>query len=106
MQTLDDERGFLESLDRSIATAEEIPESTLIRVDEALPRDIEIPKLLASIALITKQNNIELSNIQFTPAEKPKETEKKPRRTSVELVPLGISLTLQSDGYRSTRSRP
>lgn len=103
LQTLDDERNFLNSLDGSIAAAEEIPESTLIRVDEALPRDIEIPKLLSTIAMITKQNNIELSNIQFTPADKPKKTEKKKRRTSVELIPLGISLTLQSDGYQATR---
>lgn len=103
LQTLDDERGFLDSLGRSIVAAEEIPESTLMRVDEALPRDIEIPKLLATIAMITEQNNIVLSNIQFTPAEKPKETEKKRRRTSIELVPLGINLTLQSDGYQATR---
>jgi Tfp pilus assembly protein PilO len=98
-----DERALLGSLERSIAAAEAIPAETLMRVDEALPRDGEIPKLLSMLSLIAERNGVELSGIQFTPAEQP-EGANKGKRMSVELAALGIHLTLASPGYRTTRA--
>jgi Tfp pilus assembly protein PilO len=100
---LEDERMLLGSLERSIAAAEAIPAETLMRVDEALPRNDEIPKLLTTLSLIAERNGVELSGVQFTPTEQP-EGAKKGKRMSVELATLGIHLTLSSPGYRATRS--
>jgi len=104
LQTLEEERDYFDSLERSIAAAESIPENTLLRVDEALPRDVQIPKLLVTIAKICALNDIALSNIQFSPVEESEEGQAIARRSSVEVIPFGISLTLQSSGYQATRS--
>lgn len=60
-----DERAYLESLQRSIVAANAIPPETLEDVDEALPRNPDIPKLLQMIAMITQEQGVQLNGITF-----------------------------------------
>lgn len=103
LQTLEDERSFLNSLERSIAAAESIPAETLARVDEALPQDVGIPKLLLTMSELSKQNEVRLTNVQFSPTSEPKGIKKR-RSSAIELVPIKINLTLEAPGYQSTRT--
>ncbi|MEN9557950.1 MAG: Pilus assembly protein PilO [Candidatus Parcubacteria bacterium] len=100
-----DEQTYLESLQRSIAAAQSIPESALADINEALPMQPDIPKLLQMLAAIAEQNRISLNSVQFTP----------PRDTSIEmpraglpagspmLQEVGVSMSLASPGYAATR---
>ncbi len=103
---VDDARAFLESLDLSIQAAESIPEDTLMRVDEALPRDVGIPKLLKTIAEIATEYNVEVSSVQFAPGAAAKKEEgatRSPYR-GMELSPIDINLTVDAPGYQVTRA--
>lgn len=62
---LADERSYLESLQRSIFAAQEIPPETLEKVEEALPRGVDIPKLLVVLSRVAKQNGVSLNSVQF-----------------------------------------
>ncbi len=101
VQTLKDERDYLESLQRSIAAAETIPADTLMRVDEALPRRVGLPKLLQTMSLIAEQNGVQLSSVQFNePKQSSTETQ---QARALSAAPLDINLTLNSPSYAATR---
>jgi hypothetical protein len=65
---LTDEQGYLDSLHRSIAAAQSIPPNTLADIDEALPREAGIPKLLTMMPLIAQQQHVSLNSISFAPS--------------------------------------
>lgn len=99
--TLKYERDYLESLQRSVAAAETIPPDTLMRVDEALPRRVGLPKLLQTMSLIAEQNGVSLSSVQFNePKQSPAETQ---QARALSATPLDINLTLGSPSYAATR---
>jgi hypothetical protein len=100
---LEDERAYLESLKRSTEAAQRIPEETLADVEEALPSEAGIPKLLETLSRIAVSQNVRLSSIQFSaPREdvavgQPSTT----KGTPVQFV--DISMNLGSPNYATTR---
>lgn len=105
LQTLEDERTYLDSLERSIAAAESIPQETLARVDEALPEEINLPKLLITMSTIASENGVGLTSVQFTTTGEPKRSERTRRASAmIELIPLDVNMSIDSPGYRATRS--
>ncbi len=100
---LEGERGYLDSLLRSIAAAQTIPPETLADVDEALPREIGVPKLLETLARLAEADQIRLSSVQFSAS-----------KDGVPMVPAGggagaqvggvdISLSVEAPNYAATR---
>lgn len=103
VQTLKDERGYLESLERSIAAAKSIPPDVLLRVDEALPREVGIPKLLQTMAELAERHKVRLNSVQFNQPKTPPGGEVQPSR-ALATAPLDISLTMRAPGYGATRA--
>jgi hypothetical protein len=108
VETLKAEREYLQSLHQSIAAAEAIPPETLASVNEALPREIGVPKLLQTMAVLAAQDRVRLSNVQFTPPKMPGPAARGSTATSstargVTAQPVDMSLTLSSPGYANTR---
>lgn len=101
-EVLQDERAYLNSLDQSIAAAQAIPEETIDRVNEALPRTIGIPKLLQNMSLIADENGVKLNSVQFNAV--PPEDAASQRGRTIRMRPLDLNITLFSPGYRQTRA--
>lgn len=107
LQELDDSQSYLDSLDRSIAAAQSIPEETLERVEEALPREIGIPKLLKTMAVIAESNNISMTSIQFSQQSQgaaSSDAVGTVARRSLELVPIDMDINLDAANYQITRA--
>jgi len=99
---LESERDYLESLQRSIAAAESIPEATLADVEEALPSEPGIPELLEALSTIAETHRIQLSNIQFSaPRDSVSGGSVAARGTPVQSIE--IAMNLSSPSYASTR---
>lgn len=98
-EQLRDENEYLESLQRSIEAARSIPEQTLDDVNEALPRDMSIPKLLQILAEIAQQNGVQLNSVQFS---EPRLGDSSTGLFSA-VQAMDINLGLQSSGYAYTR---
>lgn len=108
VETLKAEQDYLQSLEHSIAAAEAIPPETLASVNEALPREIGVPKLLQTMAVLAAQDRVRLSNVQFTPPKSGSSPAARNAAASstargIALQPIDISLTLSSPGYAATR---
>ncbi|MBD3252089.1 hypothetical protein GF380_06630 [Candidatus Uhrbacteria bacterium] len=106
LQTLSSERAFLDSLDRSIAAADAIPEETLDRVERALPREIGVPTMLLEVSQIAGQSGVNLISVQFAPVtESAEDADARPLgRSTLELEPVALSLSIEAPGYQAMRS--
>lgn len=102
-EQLSDERAYLDSLNRSIAAAQQIPAETLADVEEALPSEPGIPELLAALSTIAETYNVQLSSVQFSaPREDAGRGQSATSRgTPVQFVE--ISMNLSSPNYAATR---
>lgn len=99
---LDSERAYLDSLQRSIAAAQTIPEETLADVEEALPSEPGIPELLEGLSTIAETYRVQLSNIQFsTPRDDVSGESTASRGTPVQSIE--VSMNLSSPSYAATR---
>jgi hypothetical protein len=88
-----DEQAYLQSVQGSISAAQAIPPETLARVDEALPREASIPKLLQAVALFAEKEDAHLSSVQFTaPDNTPSMDSTTPRG-------IDIGLSVELSGY-------
>lgn len=90
---------FLNSVDASIAIAKDIPEDVLLRVDEALPKREDIPKLLKMFAQIGLSNDVEISSISFGATGNAIGES----ISGFSLAPVEISLSVKSPGYLAMR---
>jgi hypothetical protein len=100
--TLKDERDYLDSLTKSIAAAKTIPPETIAQVNEAMPRTVDIPKLLETMAVISESSKVKLTNISFAA---PKGTESTPAEAhTISASPIDINLTLSAKDYATTRN--
>lgn len=99
---LQDERAYLDSLDQSIAAAEAIPSDTLEKVNEALPREIGIPKLLETMSRIADQNRVSLNSVQFNKVTA--EDTAALRGKTIRIRPIDMNIALLSPGYVQTRA--
>jgi hypothetical protein len=66
IERLAQERGYLQSLEQSIQSAENISPTVLNRVDHALPRDSNIPELLTLLGSVSEMDGVKLNSVNFT----------------------------------------
>lgn len=57
---------YLASLNRSIRAAETISPESMKRIDEALPKEVNIPVLMKTFLLLAKNNGVKMDSIQFS----------------------------------------
>ena len=100
LKEIDDVERFLASVERSISAAEQIPEDTLLRVNESLPKEADIPNLLRTMSVIAEQNHVTMGGVQF--AQRALTEEEK--MAGLQLAPLDMNLTLAAPGYLATKS--
>lgn len=96
LQEKEDASAFLASVDRSIAAAKSISPETLDRVNESLPKEVEVPILLKTFSQLADQNGVEMGGIQFSPQQADSSS---PSYGGYSLVPIQISLSVQAPGY-------
>lgn len=60
---------YLASLNRSIKAAETISPETMKRIDEALPKEVNIPVLMKTFLLLAKNNGVKMGSINFSPEQ-------------------------------------
>ena len=66
IERLTQERTYLQSLDQSIVSAENISPAVLNRVDQALPRDSGIPELLTLLGSVSEMDGVKLNSVNFS----------------------------------------
>ncbi len=101
LQTIDNERTYLASLDRSVAAANAIPSESLDAVSRALPGDANIPLLLVEFGAVAAQNNVKIGSITFAEAP-PQRSVAIPGTTSTvaaAVIPIDVNLTVNARGY-------
>jgi hypothetical protein len=101
LQESDDAQAFLDSVNRSIRAAESISSETLSRVNEALPKEVEIPKLLKTFAQIADQDHVTMGGIQFSPQESGSSGGFSYQGYSLGTVQVSVSI--QAPGYLAMR---
>lgn len=70
--TLEEKEGvesYLASLNRSISAAETISPETMKRINEALPKEVEIPVLMKTFLQFAKSNGVTMESINFSPEQ-------------------------------------
>ena len=95
LQTADNERTFLKSLQASVSAAQSIQPEVLQEVDEALPSDQRVPSLLVQLGSASLRDNVRIDSIAFSPSKTPPGTI--PVTGSV--VPMDINLTVRATNY-------
>ncbi|MFH1077923.1 MAG: type 4a pilus biogenesis protein PilO [Patescibacteria group bacterium] len=91
LQSLEQGRTYLESLERSISAAEGIPPSILDQVDRALPRETGVPELLVLFGDTATKDGVKISNISF--AEESESTRQTRATSTVSEVSINLSVT-------------
>lgn len=66
LQLLDREQRYLNSLEQSIAAAQNISPEVLSQVDRAMPRSAEIPELLVLFSTAAQRDGIRITNVTFS----------------------------------------
>ncbi len=92
-------RAYLVSLEASIAAASSIPPDALQRVNEALPKKLNIPKLLQTMDEIARMNNVDIGSIQFSPGSPQPSSGSDP----FAIIPVQTSLAIEASGYRDMK---
>lgn len=90
LEKLASENAFLNSLEGSVAAAEAISPDVLDKVDSALPREAEIPELLALFSSAAERDNVKIMNVNFAEARAPKTA----RAASATSTIYGITVNL------------
>lgn len=95
LQSLDDSRAHLDSLERSVSAAQSIPAAVLGQVDRALPRETGVPELLVLFGDTATRDGVKISNISF--AEEPASSRQaRPTSTTAEVA---INLSVSAPNY-------
>ncbi len=66
IERLTQERAYLQSLDQSIVSAENISPTVLSRVDQALPRESNVPELLTLLGSVSEMDGVKLNSVNFS----------------------------------------
>lgn len=94
VETLADERQYLNSLEQSISAAATITPAVLDQVDRALPRDQGVPELLVLFGETGQRHGVKISNLSFA------ETATAAVRASTSSVSeLSINVTVTAQNY-------
>lgn len=101
LQTLENERAYLNSLEQSIAAAQHIPKDVLNQVDRALPREADIPELLVLFSSAAIRDNVSMTNVTFAQMPPPQPSRSTSRATSATstLVEVQSTLSVNAPGY-------
>lgn len=92
----DEASTFLESINNSIKAAQLIDVETLARINEALPKEVDVPILLKTFASIASKDGVKMSGLQISEGS---ESPDLPSYGGYSLVPIRISLSVEADGY-------
>lgn len=95
LQTLANEQGYLDSLDRSISAAENIPATVLTQVDRALPREPGIPELLVLLGDTAAKDGVQVTNVSFSEESAAAQQ----ARTTSTVAEIGINLSVTAQNY-------
>lgn len=95
VQTLENEQRYLDSLDRSISAAENIPASVLSQVDRALPREPGIPELLVLLGDTATRDGVKVTNVSFS--EESAATQQ--ARATSTVAEIGVNLSVTAVNY-------
>lgn len=101
LKSSEDAQAYLDSLNRSIKAAQSISPETLSRVNEALPKDVDVLKLLKTFNQIADQNHVTMSGVTVSPPQGA--SGEGPSYGGYALVPVQISLSVQASGYQVMR---
>ena len=97
--TIDQERGYVRSLEQSVAAAQSIPSTTLDQVDRALPRDARTPELLVQFGAAAARNQLRIDSIGFNVTRSSSAgTDAKIATTNL-IAPLDITLAIHAHNY-------
>jgi len=93
--TLDGDKAYLNSLDTSVAAAQNIPTTVLDQVDRALPTDPQIPELLVLFGDAADRDGVQVTNVSFS--EESAATRSQQATSTVSKV--GVNLSVTSPNY-------
>jgi len=93
--TLQADRSYLDSLDTSVAAAQNIPSTVLDQVDRALPTEAKIPELLVLFGDTGDRDGVEVNNVSFS-----EETaSQKILHATSTVSEVGVSLSVTAPNY-------
>ncbi|MEK7655221.1 MAG: type 4a pilus biogenesis protein PilO [Patescibacteria group bacterium] len=93
LDRLTQERTYLHSLEQSIVAAENIPTTVLSRVDQALPRESNIPELLTLLGGVAEMDGVKLDSVNFLDAKPTKAGGAVNATSSIVQTNINISVT-------------
>lgn len=99
---------YLDSIKRSIAAANAIPPDVLKKVDQAIPRDVDQPRLLATMEAFGAKTGISLDSVQFS-ADSASQNVTTPSAiptqgpSTLHVSPININLNVISPSYAEAR---
>ena len=108
-QEATDVNAYLDSIKRSISAAQSIPPDVLKKVDLAIPRDVDQPRLLATMEAFGLRTGISLDSVQFS-ADSASQSSSAPSAiptqgiTTLRVNPINISLNVTSPSYAEARA--
>lgn len=90
------ERGYLASVEGSVAAAQSIPSEVLRQVDDALPLEQNTPSLLVQFGAAAAANSVNIDSIAFA---EPKTSPGGQIPTTGLVVPMDVSLMVRAPSY-------
>lgn len=99
LEDAENARLYLNSLQTSIAAASSISPDALQRVNEALPKQLNIPKLLQTMDEIARVNNVDIGSIQFSPGAPMSSA----GLGAFTIIPIQTSIGIEASGYRDMK---
>lgn len=100
LQTAQNERAYLSSLDASIGAAQSIPAITLKQVTDALPDAVDTPSLLVQFDAAAARNAVKVQAVNVSEQKAaPNATVQARTGTAGQVLPVDITLTLSAKNY-------
>jgi Tfp pilus assembly protein PilO len=92
----ENERGYLQSVEGSVAAAQSIPSDILRQVEDSLPEDQNIPSLLVQFGAAALANSVSIDTIAFV---EPKLAANGQAPVQGVVVPMDISMVVRAPSY-------
>lgn len=99
LQTAQNERTYLGSLDASIGAAQSIPAITLKQVTEALPDAVDTPSLLVQFDAAAARNAVKVQAVNLSEQKTAPNAATQAKPGTGQVTPVDITLTLSAKNY-------
>lgn len=97
LQTLNQERAYLSSLQQSVIAAQSIPPTILDQVNQALPDDPNVPLILLQISSAAARHQLRVDSLAIT--SPPRIVSSLQNAVDRSIVPLEVTLGIRSHNY-------